>query len=210
MRQQCRTRNRLHDSAPRLRRLRCRRRGIVGRTRQLRHIDSVRIEIVLQRFLRRIGQRAQPVCLEMLDERGIDARLIGQLALSSIAMMSIGCLPAANSDAPLPPEHCLRRFLYAPPPFKINALRDSQSANPRLIKVNPGRPSTPELSFHCTAQAATSSATCPTNPPRTAPLTRSFAAIDYKAPEIPSTFNNLDKYRVSKTIDCKGFGALSG
>ncbi|MCW0090327.1 transcriptional regulator, partial [Burkholderia pseudomallei] len=31
------------------------------------------------------------------------------------------------------------------PPFKINALRDSQSANPRLIKVNQGHPSTPEL-----------------------------------------------------------------
>ncbi|WP_076846668.1 helix-turn-helix domain-containing protein [Burkholderia pseudomallei] len=30
-------------------------------------------------------------------------------------------------------------------PFKINALRDSQSANPRLIKDNPGHPSTPEL-----------------------------------------------------------------
>ncbi len=119
-------------------------------------------------------------------------------------------LPAANSDAPLPPEHCLRRFLYALPPFKINALRDSQSANPRLIKVNPGHPSTPELSFHCTAQAATSSATCPTNPPRTAPLTRSFAAIDYKAPEIINNYNDLEEYRVSKTLVCFGFSALRG
>ncbi|RKN88640.1 hypothetical protein D8O27_30495 [Burkholderia mallei] len=28
----------------------------------------------------------------------------------------------------MPPEHCLRRFLYAPPPFKINALPARRSA----------------------------------------------------------------------------------
>ncbi|KGV82658.1 helix-turn-helix family protein [Burkholderia pseudomallei MSHR4375] len=107
------------------------------------------IEMELDTERSSVWQRA----LGNLRAAGVAATVVlGATAVASLTSKPADAAEKAQENKDLarpagiePATPAFGVFSTRPLPFKINALRDSQSANPRLIKVNPGHPSTPEL-----------------------------------------------------------------